>query len=157
MSDACPHRLAPLSRGAYRAKDKMLAARIPEIHQIHCCATRSRFGLQVSRCAYHGWEFDSGGGCTKIPQVEDGFFLLELFFLTWMLKLSLQSLEDFWKGVLHWGLRLIIFLINFEVEHGTASQLQKLQQKRCGRVTFTGCLAWISVLSVLLCQLGGVR
>eukprot|EP00434_Breviolum_minutum_P028854 symbB.v1.2.025519.t1/scaffold2480.1/size78183/1 len=47
MSDACPHRLAPLSEGRIEPKTKCL------------------------QCAYHGWEFDSGGGCTKIPQVEE--------------------------------------------------------------------------------------
>lgn len=47
MSDACPHRLAPLSEGRIEPKTKCL------------------------QCAYHGWEFDSKGSCTKIPQVED--------------------------------------------------------------------------------------
>eukprot|EP00435_Cladocopium_sp_Y103_P027914 s2325_g6.t3 len=47
MSDACPHRLAPLSEGRIEPKTKCL------------------------QCAYHGWEFDSKGSCTKIPQVEE--------------------------------------------------------------------------------------
>lgn len=43
MSDACPHRLAPLSEG-----------RVDEDGQIEC--------------PYHGWSFTSEGECTKIPQ-----------------------------------------------------------------------------------------
>ncbi|CAK9012848.1 Protochlorophyllide-dependent translocon component 52 [Durusdinium trenchii] len=46
MSDACPHRLAPLSEGRIEPTTKCL------------------------QCAYHGWEFNSEGHCTKIPQVE---------------------------------------------------------------------------------------
>lgn len=47
MSDACPHRLAPLSEGRIEPTTKCL------------------------QCAYHGWEFNSEGHCTKIPQVEE--------------------------------------------------------------------------------------
>jgi len=48
MLDQCPHRLAPLSEGRIEEKTGCL------------------------QCAYHGWEFDSCGSCTKIPQVEEG-------------------------------------------------------------------------------------
>ena len=44
MSDACPHRLAPLTEG-----------RIDENGEIEC--------------PYHGWTFDGTGACTKIPQL----------------------------------------------------------------------------------------
>ncbi len=44
--DQCPHRLAPLSEG-----------RIDE-------ATGNLM------CSYHGWEFDDGGVCTRIPQAK---------------------------------------------------------------------------------------
>lgn len=48
MSDACPHRRAPLSEG-----------RIDPDGQIEC--------------PYHGWTFQGGdGACTKIPQAENG-------------------------------------------------------------------------------------
>ena len=43
--DQCPHRLVPLSEGRIE---------------------KSRNSLQ---CAYHGWEFDVKGACTKIPQM----------------------------------------------------------------------------------------
>lgn len=43
--DKCPHRLAPLSEGRIDSKTGHL------------------------QCAYHGWEFDRTGACTKIPQV----------------------------------------------------------------------------------------
>ena len=43
--DQCPHRLVPLSEGRIE---------------------KSRNSLQ---CAYHGWEFDVQGACTKIPQM----------------------------------------------------------------------------------------
>ncbi len=44
--DRCPHRLAPLSEGRIDGKTGHL------------------------QCAYHGWEFDAKGACTKIPQVD---------------------------------------------------------------------------------------
>jgi phenylpropionate dioxygenase-like ring-hydroxylating dioxygenase large terminal subunit len=43
--DSCPHRLAPLSEGRIEPRTGHL------------------------QCAYHGWEFDQDGTCTKIPQV----------------------------------------------------------------------------------------
>ena len=105
-------------RGAYRAEDKVLTAWIPRstrssatcdiyrengggplgwgplnnqphIHlMLHVSLCDMKPGFQVSRCAYHGWEFDSGGGCTKIPQVEDSFFLAGGFFLDMILSNS---------------------------------------------------------------------
>ncbi|KXZ56579.1 hypothetical protein GPECTOR_1g520 [Gonium pectorale] len=45
MRDACPHRLAPLSEGRLEAGGTRLA------------------------CAYHGWEFDQAGQCTRVPQL----------------------------------------------------------------------------------------
>ena len=44
--DKCPHRLAPLSEGRVDEKTGNLM------------------------CSYHGWEFDSQGTCTRIPQAE---------------------------------------------------------------------------------------
>lgn len=44
--DQCPHRLAPLSEGFIDEKTGHLV------------------------CSYHGWEFDSQGTCTRIPQAE---------------------------------------------------------------------------------------
>lgn len=60
--DRCPHRLAPLSEGRVDGKTGHL------------------------QCAYHGWEFDATGACTKIPQVRalvvdsNGALGLGLFF-----------------------------------------------------------------------------
>lgn len=45
--DQCPHRLAPLSEGRVDEKTGNLM------------------------CSYHGWQFDSQGVCTYIPQAED--------------------------------------------------------------------------------------
>ncbi|MFK7990677.1 MAG: Rieske 2Fe-2S domain-containing protein [Sandaracinaceae bacterium] len=43
LRDRCPHRGAPLSKGCVRAGEL--------------------------RCPYHGWRFDSGGACTRIPSL----------------------------------------------------------------------------------------
>lgn len=45
--DQCPHRLAPLSEGYIDEKTDNLA------------------------CSYHGWQFNSQGNCTHIPQAEN--------------------------------------------------------------------------------------
>ncbi|KAG2450108.1 hypothetical protein HYH02_000211 [Chlamydomonas schloesseri] len=45
MRDMCPHRLAPLSEGRVEEGGTRLA------------------------CAYHGWEFDGDGRCTRVPQL----------------------------------------------------------------------------------------
>lgn len=53
MDDMCAHRFAPLSEGrVFQSNDD----------------TNSRRCLS---CSYHGWEFDSQGSCTKIPQALD--------------------------------------------------------------------------------------
>mmetsp|Transcript_23667 Transcript_23667/g.28898 ORF Transcript_23667/g.28898 Transcript_23667/m.28898 type:complete len:596 (+) Transcript_23667:190-1977(+) len=53
MDDMCAHRFAPLSEGrVFQNNDD----------------TNSRRCLS---CSYHGWEFDSQGSCTKIPQALD--------------------------------------------------------------------------------------
>ncbi|KAI8471131.1 MAG: hypothetical protein J3K34DRAFT_239010 [Monoraphidium minutum] len=44
--DACPHRLAPLSEGRLSGDGQL-------------------------ECSYHGWRFDGGGNCTRIPQSVD--------------------------------------------------------------------------------------
>mmetsp|Transcript_6512 Transcript_6512/g.13536 ORF Transcript_6512/g.13536 Transcript_6512/m.13536 type:complete len:484 (-) Transcript_6512:137-1588(-) len=46
--DACPHRLAPLSQGRVDEKTGCI------------------------ECPYHGWQFDTDGGCTDVPQMEGG-------------------------------------------------------------------------------------
>lgn len=48
MTDACPHRLAPLSQGRVD----------PETGSIEC--------------PYHGWQFDSEGTLKKLPQLDEG-------------------------------------------------------------------------------------
>ncbi|MEQ8960663.1 MAG: Rieske 2Fe-2S domain-containing protein, partial [Coleofasciculus sp. C2-GNP5-27] len=45
--DQCPHRLAPLSEGRVDEKTGNLV------------------------CSYHGWQFNSQGICTHIPQAEN--------------------------------------------------------------------------------------
>ena len=57
--DACPHRLAPLSEGRIEVR------RGGEDKEGKACESC------VLACAYHGWEFDSRGSCTRIPQLED--------------------------------------------------------------------------------------
>ena len=53
MDDMCAHRFAPLSEGrVFQSNDD----------------TNSRRCLS---CSYHGWEFDSQGSCTKVPQALD--------------------------------------------------------------------------------------
>ncbi len=49
QDDVCPHRCAPLSEGYIDKESKNL------------------------RCAYHGWEFNEQGACTKIPQMDKAF------------------------------------------------------------------------------------
>lgn len=44
--DRCPHRLAPLSEGRIDESGNLM-------------------------CSYHGWQFDSHGNCTNIPQAEN--------------------------------------------------------------------------------------
>lgn len=46
MSDACPHRMAPLSQGRVDPVTKCL------------------------ECPYHGWQFDANGTLAKIPQLD---------------------------------------------------------------------------------------
>lgn len=45
LDDSCPHRLAPFSEGRVDRPTNRL------------------------QCSYHGWEFDSRGTCTRIPQI----------------------------------------------------------------------------------------
>lgn len=45
VDNTCPHRLAPLSEGRINREKNTI------------------------QCSYHGWEFDSQGACTSIPQV----------------------------------------------------------------------------------------
>lgn len=47
VQDMCPHRLAPLSQGRVDPKSGCI------------------------ECPYHGWQFDTKGSCTKIPQLEE--------------------------------------------------------------------------------------
>ena len=54
MADVCPHRLAPLSQGRVD----------PETGCIEC--------------PYHGWQFDSEGKVTAIPQLEEGKDLADI-------------------------------------------------------------------------------
>jgi nitrite reductase/ring-hydroxylating ferredoxin subunit len=48
VSDACPHRLAPLSQGRVEPKSGCI------------------------ECPYHGWAFSGDGACTRVPQAADG-------------------------------------------------------------------------------------
>lgn len=54
MDDMCAHRFAPLSEG--------------RVFQSNDDTNNSRRCLS---CSYHGWEFDSSGSCTKVPQAKD--------------------------------------------------------------------------------------
>lgn len=48
MADACPHRFAPLSQGRVDPETNCL------------------------ECPYHGWQFDTNGTLTKLPQLDPG-------------------------------------------------------------------------------------
>ncbi|MCU1357783.1 MAG: hypothetical protein JWM89_3201 [Acidimicrobiales bacterium] len=50
FADRCPHRLAPLSAGH----------------------VESQGDRDILRCGYHGWCFESTGGCSSIPSLPDG-------------------------------------------------------------------------------------
>jgi phenylpropionate dioxygenase-like ring-hydroxylating dioxygenase large terminal subunit len=54
MDDMCAHRFAPLSEG------RVFQMKKEEANNRRCLS-----------CSYHGWEFDSQGFCTKIPQTLD--------------------------------------------------------------------------------------
>lgn len=56
LEDVCPHRFAPLSEG------RVVVSRSGDND---CGPAKS-----CLQCAYHGWEFDGGGSCLKIPQRE---------------------------------------------------------------------------------------
>jgi len=49
LDDRCSHRFAPLSEGRM---------------------VKDQNGETCIQCAYHGWEFDTAGKCTKVPQLE---------------------------------------------------------------------------------------
>lgn len=84
FADRCPHRLAPLSIGT---------------------ADGDRL-----RCGYHGWEFDGGGACTRIPAIGDGAAIpakarltapagvTERYGLVWLApEEPVVGLPDFWE------------------------------------------------------------
>lgn len=71
MSDACPHRLAPLSEGHFAQSSMGLGRQGAWKAPRSACSRPLGWSLRwLVRCAYHGWEFDGQGSCTKIPQVE---------------------------------------------------------------------------------------
>jgi phenylpropionate dioxygenase-like ring-hydroxylating dioxygenase large terminal subunit len=49
LSDVCPHRAAPLSRGRLRTDD----------------------GVETIECPYHGWRFKTDGACAAIPSLTE--------------------------------------------------------------------------------------
>ena len=49
LSDVCPHRAAPLSRGRLRRDD----------------------GVETIECPYHGWRFRADGACAAIPSLTE--------------------------------------------------------------------------------------
>ena len=55
LDDRCAHRFAPLSEG------RVITTKTPSGTTSSCL-----------QCSYHGWEFDGGGGCNRIPQAADG-------------------------------------------------------------------------------------
>ena len=63
LADRCSHRFAPLSEGRLisRSGDSSSTAD-KETPSSSSCASCS------IQCAYHGWEFDSTGKCTNVPQ-----------------------------------------------------------------------------------------
>jgi pheophorbide a oxygenase len=63
VDDACPHRLAPLSEGRIITTDK-------DTNEIKINDLKNYKGesKRLVECAYHGWAFDQGGKCVRIPQ-----------------------------------------------------------------------------------------
>lgn len=57
LDDACPHRLAPLSEG-----------RVVAIESDDFAGSGGATTARQVECSYHGWAFDHGGRCVRIPQ-----------------------------------------------------------------------------------------
>jgi pheophorbide a oxygenase len=66
VDDACPHRLAPLSEGRIITADK-------DANEIQIKDLKNYKGetKRLVECAYHGWAFDQGGKCVRIPQATE--------------------------------------------------------------------------------------
>eukprot|EP00539_Tryblionella_compressa_P004066 CAMPEP_0178750426 /NCGR_PEP_ID=MMETSP0744-20121128/9974_1 /TAXON_ID=913974 /ORGANISM="Nitzschia punctata, Strain CCMP561" /LENGTH=363 /DNA_ID=CAMNT_0020403979 /DNA_START=128 /DNA_END=1215 /DNA_ORIENTATION=+ len=62
LDDRCSHRFAPLSEGRVVPK-----VPLPTSNGTTASCGSSSCGFAI-QCAYHGWEFDGNGQCTKIPQ-----------------------------------------------------------------------------------------
>lgn len=63
LADRCSHRFAPLSEG------RLISSRNSGIADEETSSSSSSACTSCSiQCAYHGWEFDSTGKCTNVPQ-----------------------------------------------------------------------------------------
>ena len=62
LDDFCSHRFAPLSEG------RVVPA--PALGNNDDKQETSSCRQNYIQCAYHGWEFDSHGVCTRVPQIE---------------------------------------------------------------------------------------
>ena len=61
LDDRCAHRFAPLSEGRIVFSSNAISSS-------SSAATSSGSSSSCLQCAYHGWEFNSCGNCTRIPQ-----------------------------------------------------------------------------------------
>jgi len=62
LEDVCPHRFAPLSEG------RVVISRSDEGEGGSDTGDNCGPAKTCLQCAYHGWEFDGDGSCSKIPQ-----------------------------------------------------------------------------------------
>jgi len=62
LEDMCPHRFAPLSEGRIIVSDANSNENVGSGN----CSSKT-----CIQCAYHGWEFDVQGSCTRLPQREE--------------------------------------------------------------------------------------
>ena len=85
--DVCPHRFAPLSQG--------------------------RIEGNCIQCPYHGWEFDSNGSCTKIPQSES----------THLNSIKLDTIPLYITHDLIWGFFDYYITGEFEMKSNTPDML----------------------------------
>eukprot|EP00986_Skeletonema_menzelii_P001467 scaffold387_cov136-Skeletonema_menzelii.AAC.10 len=66
LADRCSHRFAPLSEGRLIPRS---SGDSNAVNKETASATSSSSCTSCSiQCAYHGWEFDSTGKCTNVPQ-----------------------------------------------------------------------------------------
>ncbi|KAG2441249.1 hypothetical protein HYH02_010092 [Chlamydomonas schloesseri] len=70
MSDECPHRRAPLSRGRlYRPAPGSSSRAAQQQQQQQGGGGGPQVQPVLLECSYHGWQFNAGGECVRLPQM----------------------------------------------------------------------------------------